>query len=93
MGGRSSTEEISLLTPIPPAGRGNGTPRAGEERDSDKRTRGVADPPSDLIGFEIGEPRRRKNIAAGPIPPEAGEERDSGERTMGVDHFDLNEIG
>src|SRR6478736_1932903 len=38
-----SAEEISVLPPNPPL------IQAGEERDSDKRTMGVVDPPSDLM--------------------------------------------
>src|SRR5204862_7476640 len=49
-----------------------GTSRAGEERDSDKRTMGV----------EVSAPE--KNIAAGPIPPGRPTQRDSDLRTMGV---------
>jgi len=63
------------------------TPRAGEERDSDQRTMGVVDPPSDLMDL------RSVNLGAEKISlqdlyphenPPIGEERDSDKRTMRV---------
>jgi hypothetical protein len=59
MGG-SSAEEISLLTPNPPA--------AGEERDSDKRTMGVVDG-DDHHAAQVEASRSRKTFASGPLPP------------------------